>query len=429
MIRKYQVIWRRQVIEKHVAQFVVDAMQQGGDVNAITSAMSEIDQLLSVEPKTCGESRGEFERILIVAPLAVTFEIHEDESVVVVLAAPISTEDMELIVEQTKAFQRGKTVEEAKGPFQCVVMRKTDRFRDFTVSRMLCVCCFILLCTSPSGAQTTITWKLKQGDRFFVHKTEDVRQTLTLLGAESFNSVRVEKVVRYDVLSKDKDGNLALNKTVESVKVKYQGGAKHGDHRIIQALKDARFQFTLTPTGEVKNYSGFDAFLKRLNDTGQGQLVPMVKASMSNESLRASDAVLFDITPGKPVSAGDRWEKTPLEPLGPLGSLQLHIFYTLIGKQKADGNVEIAKSSTISYRKPTKVNRDVFPVESGRLSAAHEKGKLRFNVVRGRLHEAEWERGFTGTFTGTMNRKKVSWTVEHQQKVTLRVLDKAPQTK
>ncbi|MGH7127176.1 MAG: hypothetical protein ACREJB_07500 [Planctomycetaceae bacterium] len=52
--------------------------------------MNEIDRLLGGRPETQGESRGDFERILIVPPLVVTFEIHEEERIVVVLRARYS---------------------------------------------------------------------------------------------------------------------------------------------------------------------------------------------------------------------------------------------------------------------------------------------------------------------------------------------------
>jgi hypothetical protein len=60
-------------------------MEQGEDMGPITRAMAEIDRLLAREPQTQGESREAFERVLIVPPLTVTFEVHEDEHVVLVL--------------------------------------------------------------------------------------------------------------------------------------------------------------------------------------------------------------------------------------------------------------------------------------------------------------------------------------------------------
>jgi len=81
----YRVIWRRELSDRRLTEFVVQAMQGGADVNAITQAVNTIDQLLSARPESRGESRTAYERVLIVPPLTATFEIHEDEQVVFVI--------------------------------------------------------------------------------------------------------------------------------------------------------------------------------------------------------------------------------------------------------------------------------------------------------------------------------------------------------
>lgn len=81
----FTVVWRRYLIETQLAEIVFNAVQQGVDIAPITEAMNTIDQLLAHLPETRGESRGDFERILMVPPLAVTFEIHEEQRIVYVL--------------------------------------------------------------------------------------------------------------------------------------------------------------------------------------------------------------------------------------------------------------------------------------------------------------------------------------------------------
>lgn len=90
MTFRYTVIWKRSVIEKDLASYVVEAMEKPGDVGAITRAMTEIDRLLGQRPETEGESRANFERVLIVPPLTVTYEVHEDEHIVYVLRSRYS---------------------------------------------------------------------------------------------------------------------------------------------------------------------------------------------------------------------------------------------------------------------------------------------------------------------------------------------------
>lgn len=82
---QFTVIWRRHLIERKLAEYVVSPIERGEPVAPITAAMTTIDQLLSTNPETRGESRGDYERVLIVPPLTVTFEVHEEEHVVYVL--------------------------------------------------------------------------------------------------------------------------------------------------------------------------------------------------------------------------------------------------------------------------------------------------------------------------------------------------------
>jgi (2Fe-2S) ferredoxin len=60
MSQKYTVVWRRRVSDEDIARFVVSAMETGESVNDISFASNRIEQLLSTQPETRGESRGEF---------------------------------------------------------------------------------------------------------------------------------------------------------------------------------------------------------------------------------------------------------------------------------------------------------------------------------------------------------------------------------
>ncbi len=90
MTSRFTVIWKRSLIEKDLASYVAEAMEKRGNVGAITRAMTEIDRLLSQRPESEGESRANFERVLIVPPLTVTYEVHEDEQIVYVLRSRYS---------------------------------------------------------------------------------------------------------------------------------------------------------------------------------------------------------------------------------------------------------------------------------------------------------------------------------------------------
>ncbi len=83
---KYTVIWRNRLLS-HLAAIYIRVREAGGNTLAITQAVAEIDALLRHTPLTRGESRNPGERILIVEPLSVYFEVHEEEKVVFVMSA------------------------------------------------------------------------------------------------------------------------------------------------------------------------------------------------------------------------------------------------------------------------------------------------------------------------------------------------------
>ncbi len=81
----HRVIWKTSLIQNRLAGLVLRLMQRGQDVSVITQAMAEIDRRLSSNPSHQGESRADFERILIVDPLTVTYDVIDDEGLVYVL--------------------------------------------------------------------------------------------------------------------------------------------------------------------------------------------------------------------------------------------------------------------------------------------------------------------------------------------------------
>ena len=81
----YTVAWPRPLLERMIAEFVLRAMSDGTGSNAVAAAMDEIERRLSSRPTDVGESRGANERVLIVPPLAVTFEVRDADRLVNVL--------------------------------------------------------------------------------------------------------------------------------------------------------------------------------------------------------------------------------------------------------------------------------------------------------------------------------------------------------
>ncbi|MBX9579511.1 MAG: hypothetical protein K2X87_04315 [Gemmataceae bacterium] len=83
----WRVVWLRSVREHRVGEIVLELHGRGESTEPVFEAMGRIDAQLSTNPDRRGESRPDGQRILIDRPLAVTFEVHADDRLVVVVRA------------------------------------------------------------------------------------------------------------------------------------------------------------------------------------------------------------------------------------------------------------------------------------------------------------------------------------------------------
>lgn len=81
----YNVVWQPNA-EQHLASIWVAAPNR----EAVSEAANAIDQSLRTDPETRGESRSGNERVLIISPLLVAFEIRELDRIVSVLSVRYS---------------------------------------------------------------------------------------------------------------------------------------------------------------------------------------------------------------------------------------------------------------------------------------------------------------------------------------------------
>jgi plasmid stabilization system protein ParE len=78
---KFTVVWKRLANAKLATIWI-----EAADRSAVSAAADAIDHLLKTSPLDQGESRSDNERVLIVSPLAVLYEVHVEDRRVDVLA-------------------------------------------------------------------------------------------------------------------------------------------------------------------------------------------------------------------------------------------------------------------------------------------------------------------------------------------------------
>jgi len=79
----YRVVWRLRVRRK-IDAFAFILGETGRDPEHLLRAAEEVESRLSFDPLIEGESRSETERVLIVHPLSVRYEVYEDQQVVLI---------------------------------------------------------------------------------------------------------------------------------------------------------------------------------------------------------------------------------------------------------------------------------------------------------------------------------------------------------
>ncbi len=79
----YHVYWRkRSLLLLRLVQFL--AAEKGGDEEAVLRATGELNRQLAEDPSEVGESREVNERVLIVNPLTVLYEVFPEQNTVVI---------------------------------------------------------------------------------------------------------------------------------------------------------------------------------------------------------------------------------------------------------------------------------------------------------------------------------------------------------
>jgi hypothetical protein len=76
------VIWLDSADDQLAAAYL--AAQARGAAAAVTEAAARVESSLLLRASSLGESRGQHQRFVVVRPLAIRFEVHDEERVVVV---------------------------------------------------------------------------------------------------------------------------------------------------------------------------------------------------------------------------------------------------------------------------------------------------------------------------------------------------------
>lgn len=258
-----------------------------------------------------------------------------------------------------------------------------------------------LVFAAPAArAQSTLAWKLKEGEQFDLHVEQQSDSTVNVVNKTTKTSIEMTLDSTWLVESAC-GGSAKIRQTVRRVQVKVQPpdappvvydtaapGQPTGPQKDLAAavgpLVDpaASILLTMNERGEFAA-AELSPQLAKLWAVGNGDAADKQAAAQ-----RSLDALLKQplvILPAKSVAPGDKWESTR-ELVTPSGKFSQKAEYTYDGRQDADGKMAdaISFSATLTpaaggklkIKEQSQTGTILFDGSAGRLQSSEQKQKL-----------------------------------------------------
>jgi hypothetical protein len=281
----------------------------------------------------------------------------------------------------------------------------------------------------PVLAQVKLEWKLKEGDNLYLEEKVALKQNVRLMKTDQIHERAFTRVTRFTVLKKNPDGGYLLEQKIESIKMDRAVATGKADGKMLRDQEGAVFKVTLTPNFKVAKLEGYESLVKRLGENEE--IAKSIRILMPRAGFASATEAVFSYLPEKKVNKGDTWAQERVRPLGALGSLKIENTCTLKGPEKIDDRevvkIEIAPARSV-YSLPQAEGEQSFKVTRGDLRADREKsgGTLYFSAALGRLVKSVTALQMTGTLTVSVMGTTLVMEIEHEEKITARMLDKDP---
>jgi len=278
----------------------------------------------------------------------------------------------------------------------------------------------------PARAQTTLEWKFKEGDKFYVEEVSDMKQSLSVIGKDINQKTKITTVVSYAV--KQVAGKtVRLEQKTESVSVNSSGDGVGGQlEKIMEKLQGAAFTVTLTD-GKVTKFEGYEDFIKKVAD-GDELAAKFGKTLLSEDLMKKTIELTFGNLPDKAVKVGDTWSKAATIPFGELGDFKSDNEYTFKERDK-DGAV-LTYKGTMSYLPPKGPGAfgGLLKIVKGKMKSDNAKGTIVFDAEKGRLVRATSSMSVRGSLTVEVMGNQIEMDIRVDQSTSSRVLTKNPKS-
>jgi hypothetical protein len=278
----------------------------------------------------------------------------------------------------------------------------------------------------PAFAQTSLQWKFKEGDKFYLEEKIVSDTNATVLGMKNNEKQTQHRVSVFVVKSVTPDGYV-LEQRVESWKSKTvstaPGAVDDGGKLLEQVFKDIPFVVKMTKSGTITKFEGYDKVLQRVKDVSPAE-AEQFKALATEEVIRSPLTMAFDLLPDKAVNKGDKWKKVNDVPMAALGKFSFNTEFTYEGK--GEGGQLISTKGTFSFMAGKGDIGMGIKLLKMELTKNQQTGTVLFDADKGRLVSRELKMPMAGTMTLDANGLQIDVQLDGTENRTIRLHDKKP---
>jgi hypothetical protein len=282
----------------------------------------------------------------------------------------------------------------------------------------------VLAAPALGQGPTKLEWKFTEGDKFYVEDVSNLKEKITIMGKDIEQKQKTTMITSYTVKKVDSDSTTLVSK-IEDVKVQSEGGLGGELDKVMEKLKGATFTLTVDKkTRKITRFEGYNEWMKKLTE-GMEEIGKFVKMMITEDVLKQSAEEAFSIVPPEPVSKGATWKRDSVISFGPLGSFKAANEYTFEGME--DGLAKIGLKAQLNYSPPKgDAGVGLFKITRGNLKSEGARGKLYFDIEKGRLAKYSMAMIFRGALTLDIMGQMIDVDVSIDQSSNSRVLNRNP---
>jgi hypothetical protein len=256
----------------------------------------------------------------------------------------------------------------------------------------------LLAVALPAPAQTALAWKFNRGDTFYVEAVTETRVKSTAGDKTTSSASTYTTVSRFEVKKAEAD-SYTLEQTIEGVRYKSDKPEEAGNalaSRYAAQFKGATFQFTLSPSGSVKNLEGHDDLIGKLSG-GDKANEKALRAQYPEDGFRSELNSIFVPFPDRAVNKADTWSRKEVLPT-PFGTLTAERTYAYKGRDKGAESIEVSEKWSYALPKDSGAGTKI---TKGNVKVDEAGGQILVDPGAGRLVRNEEKRHLAGKLTLT----------------------------